>query len=83
MLRGRDMRSDGLDTTLLQFVSQHSDLSLVAIGAHKSVSRKSFREDAPVSPLPATAILIALLLRHGRGGVEGSGAGRRVILDQV
>jgi hypothetical protein len=83
VLRGRDMRRDGLDAALLEFMSQHSDLSLVAISAHRSVSRKSFRENAPVSPLPATAISFCIALRHGRGGVEERGAEREIILDQV
>lgn len=38
MLRGRDMRRNGLHAALLELVSQHSDLSFVAVARRMLVA---------------------------------------------
>lgn len=68
MRRGRDVRRDRLHTALLEFVSQHSDFSLVAVQWEENVSRRRLcksRKSLP-SHYTITALLV-ICARVARG----------------
>lgn len=77
MLRGRDMRRNGLHAALLELVSQHSDLGFVA-GARRMLVAWDSQEFASARPRQAKFVFALRQIQ----GAERSGAGEDIDLVQ-
>lgn len=74
MLCGRDMRRNGLHAALLELVSQHPDLSFVAVARRMLVAWRS--QDFASGDLRQAKLVFALRQSQDE---ERSGAGRILI----